>query len=344
MYYFCTYFDRHYLARGLALYQSLRGHCPSFRLWVLCMDRESHSALSRLGLSDVCLIALEDFEKGDEELLRAKENRSRVEYYFTCTPSLPLFIFKSYPEVDMITYLDADLFFFADPLALYKEIADHSIAIIEHRFPSYLLGNRKYGIYNVGWVSFRRDERAFSCLRWWREQCIEWCYDRLEEGRFADQKYLDDWPDRFPGVAVLRHKGANLAPWNLANYTIETDGERVLVDGQPLLFFHYHGFKQLRNWLYDPNLAAYKVRPSKAVLRSVFAPYIAVLMKTAKQVSPFLGEVSSRNGIRGQMAGSPSPQQVPKPCGPVRLMKRVIHAARFVLTQSYIVAFNGRII
>lgn len=328
----------------MALYESLRHHCSSFQLWVLCMDRESYKVLSQLSLSHVRLIAVEDFEKGDEELLRAKGNRTRIEYYFTCTPSLPLFILKNCPEVDMITYLDADLFFFADPAALYNEIADHAIAIIGHRFPPNLLENEKYGIYNVGWVSFKRDDSAFSCLRWWRERCLDWCYDRVVEGKFADQKYLDDWPIRFPGVVVLRHKGANVAPWNLAACTIQKEGAQVLVDEQPLIFFHYHGFKQLKSWLYDPNLAAYKVKPTKVVLRSIYAPYIAALRKTVGQVSPLLETIPSRNGIRDQSVRSPSSEPVPKPHGPVRFLRWMLRVTRLIPTQSYIFTVNGYVI
>jgi hypothetical protein len=214
MYYFCTYFDRHYLPRGLALYRSLREHCPEFRLWVLCMDGDTHSALAQLGLPGVQPIALRDFERDDEPLLSAKQNRSQVEYYFTCTPSLPLYILDRWPEVDLVTYLDADLFFFANPVPLFDELGEGSIAIIGHRFPTYLRSKERYGIYNVSWLTFRRDESSLDCLHWWRERCIEWCYDREEDGRFADQKYLDDWPTRFQNVVVLEHKGANLAPWN----------------------------------------------------------------------------------------------------------------------------------
>src|SRR5205823_14122047 len=95
MRYFCTYFDHQYSARGLALYQSLRRHCPEFKLWILCLDELSHSELTRLNLPEVSLLTLGELENGDAALLAAKENRSRIEYYFTCTPSLPLFILRA---------------------------------------------------------------------------------------------------------------------------------------------------------------------------------------------------------------------------------------------------------
>src|SRR5206468_9462932 len=214
--------------------------------------------LARLALPGLHAIALEDFEKDDKELLAAKRTRTRIEYYFTCSPSLPLHILSHHPHVDVITYLDADLGFFADPRPLYEEIGDRSIAIIGHRFPPDLHEWVRYGIYNVGWLSFRRDRHAMACLGWWRERCLEWCYDRCEDGRFADQKYLDDWPTRFQGVVVLMNKGANLAPWNLANYTIRWDRDRVWVDDDPLIFFHFHRLRQIEAWAYDPTLAGYR--------------------------------------------------------------------------------------
>ncbi len=286
MRYFCTYFDHRYLPRGLALYQSLVRHCPSFQLWVLCMDQEAYTVLSKMQLSNVHPIRLEDFEKGDRELLRAKQDRSPIEYYFTCSPSLPLFILNNWPEVDIITYLDADLFFFSDPAPIYEEMRDASVAIIGHRFPPELRRPEEFGIYNVGWVSFKHDEHGLACLNWWRRQCIEWCYDRVEDGRFADQKYLDDWPTRFRNVVVLQHKGANLAPWNLANYNIHADDKGVWVDECSLIFFHFSGFKQITKWLYDPNLAGYKARAARLVRRMIFAPYINVCANLPSAIFP----------------------------------------------------------
>ncbi len=97
MYSFCTYFDCRYLVRGLALYQSLKQHCSPFQLWVLCMDSNCYEVLSELRLPNVHLIALEEFEKGDERLLEAKKTRSLIEYYFTCSPSLPLYVLNNCP-------------------------------------------------------------------------------------------------------------------------------------------------------------------------------------------------------------------------------------------------------
>ncbi len=277
MYYFCTYFDHRYMSRGLTLYQSLKRHCPSFCIWMLCMDSEAYRALTQLKLPEVRPLTLDEFERGDEALLHAKQNRSLLEYYFTCTPSLPLFVLSHYLEVDRITYLDADLFFYADPAALFTEMGDRSIAIIEHRFSRRLEHFKKLGIYNVGWLSFRRDNHAQECLFWWRERCNEWCYDRLEDDKFADQKYLDTWPTKFQGTAILLNKGANLAPWNLTNYHINWHESQLWVDDHPLIFFHFHSLKRINEWMFDSNLAHYETTLSPLVRHKIYIPYLQTL-------------------------------------------------------------------
>jgi len=285
--YFCTYFDSNYLARGLALYRSLERHVSAFRLWVLCLDDSVYEVLRKLALPRMALITLSELESGDEALLQAKSDRNRAEYYFTCTPSLVLHILSNYSEVDMISYVDADLFFFSNPSQLYDEFRAGSILMVAHRFPERLRKLEVYGIYNVGLLCFRKDEAAFACLHWWRERCLGWCYDRVEDGRFADQKYLDDWPTRFPRVVVLQHKGAGLAPWNLTNYRLETGNGQRTVDSEPLVFFHFHRLKKINRWLYDPGLARFGVHMSAWVKQQLYAPYVRELRK----VNQWLSEV-----------------------------------------------------
>src|SRR6266545_3388136 len=119
MHYYCTYFDQHYLTRGLTLYRSLKRHSASFKLWVLCLDDPTYEVLSKLNLPDLLPVALKNFEKNDKALLAAKRDRTLIEYYFTCSPSWPLYILDNFPEVDLITYLDADLFFYSSPAPIF---------------------------------------------------------------------------------------------------------------------------------------------------------------------------------------------------------------------------------
>src|SRR6266550_3174276 len=92
---FCTLFDKNYLFKGLALYRSLEKWAGDFRLFVLCMDAESYDTLSRLALPKATLVRLDQFE--DDELRKAKSTRSLIEYYWTCTPSLPLYVMDRCP-------------------------------------------------------------------------------------------------------------------------------------------------------------------------------------------------------------------------------------------------------
>ena len=151
MFHFCTYFDSNYLVKGLALYRSLVRHAEPFHLWILCFDDLTYSMLQTLALPGVDPISLAEFEEGDEELLQSKSNRSRVEYYFTCTPSLPLYILRKHPKVHLITYLDSDLFLFSDLESIYEELGDKSILIVEHRLAHeehQEQHQEQYGVYN----------------------------------------------------------------------------------------------------------------------------------------------------------------------------------------------------
>lgn len=288
MRHFCTYFDSHYLPQALALYESLERHCPGFRLWALCLDDASHHVLARLALPHLEAIPLEEFERGDDALLAAKANRSRVEYYFTCTPSLLLHVLRRETRIELLTYLDADLYFFSSPEPLFAEMGRRSLLILENRYPPALGHTERYGKFNVGFLSFRRDAQGLGCLEWWRERCLEWCYDRCEAGRYADQKYLDQWPELFPEVCIPQRPGAGLAPVNLDNYTLRCHGDTVTVDGDPLLFYHFSGLKKLGLSFYKTGLKGYGVHAHAITRRRIYRPYVQAVLRAAGRVQSSL--------------------------------------------------------
>jgi len=107
---FATLFDIHYLPQGLCLYRSLLNHGRPFRLWILCLDEEVEHALRRLNLSHIRLISLLQAET--PALQQVKRERNKAEFCWTVTPFLPEFVLQRIPDLERVTYLDADLFFF----------------------------------------------------------------------------------------------------------------------------------------------------------------------------------------------------------------------------------------
>jgi Tfp pilus assembly protein PilF len=284
--YYCTYFDRNYLFRAIALMDSLRQHEPDFTLFAVCIDGNVHRLLKILNLPNIVAVPLHDIEQGDEALLAAKNNRSQVEYYFTLTPTIILRLLERYPKVDVITYVDADLFFFSSPDPIYHELGNGSVLIHEHRFsPSEAHKAPLYGTYNVGLLCFRHNQEGLTVLKWWRERCLEWCYNRAEDGKYADQGYLNDWPQRFKGVVVLAHKGCGVALWNHEQYQYKrSQTGQVLVDDTPLIFYHFSALQMVFPNIIVPDKYGTYPRFCLDAVEWILMPYINSLFHQISQV------------------------------------------------------------
>jgi len=302
------------------------------------MDDGCYDTLTRLHLPHVEVISLEEFERGDAELLAAKSTRSKLEYYFTCTPSLPLYVLSRWAAVDVMTYLDADLYLFSDVAPVFRDFENCSIGITAHRFPPSLRHLEEYGLYNVGWLMFRNNQEGVACLEWWRRRCLEWCYDRSDGGRFADQKYLDEWPARFPGTRILEHPGLNAAPWNLADSVVHRTAQGVLINGQPLLCFHFHGFKRIWSWLYEPNLSEYRVRLGPAIRKGIYQPYLEEMSGIESELRAMsIPAASSANVTRGVSETSFVHWSV-------RQVRRWLRIFRGTIMRQYLIHMNGRVL
>jgi hypothetical protein len=250
MYNFITLFDKNYLSRGLALYNSLVKHCDNFILYILAMDQETKNFLSKENFKNISIISLNQIESFYPELMDLKKTRSIAEYCWTLTPYSIQYAINNF-NLDSCTYLDADLYFFSNPKILFDEAGNNSIIITDHKYtPEYDL-SKISGKYCVQFVFFKNDNYGMEALEWWRQRCKEWCYSRFEDGKFGDQKYLDDWTVRFKNVYTIAHIGCGLAPWNIQQYDINiTDNKLYVCDKitkrkEPVIFFHFHAIKKI---------------------------------------------------------------------------------------------------
>jgi len=283
---FCTLFDSNYLSRGLVMYDSLVEHCSDFHLYVFAFNDAAYVTLSRLNLPHLSVISLLEFE--DPDLLAVKEGRSRAEYCWTCTSSTIHYILDHY-EVENCTYLDADLRFYSDPKVLIDEMeaSKKSVLITSHRYTRRYDQSLLRGKYCVQFMYFKNNDKGREVLDWWRARCLEWCYNRVEDGKFGDQKYLDDWCTRFSSVHELEHLGGGLAPWNCQQYRFQKKGDTLVGSAAnekfEAVFFHFHGIK-----IYPgPSVivAPRSYMLSKEVRENFYKPYVVELLKKGEELA-----------------------------------------------------------
>jgi hypothetical protein len=235
---FFTVFDKNYAARGLVMLDSLRrvSRHP-IRTIVLALDDDAYRVAG--SLADEAL-RIEDL--ADADFLAAKSTRSHEEFCWTCAPVLSHYMLKRTPPGDFAVYVDADLYFYADPLVLIAEMAgDKNILIHPHRFSQdRSTWEATAGTFNVGFVGFRISDEAMACTARWRQQVLDLCVKDPEKGLCGDQGYLNEWPSLYAGLRIMANIGGGTAPWNVNAYRVAGTSECPTVDEQPIVFFHFH--------------------------------------------------------------------------------------------------------
>ena len=289
---FCTLFDSYYLDKGLTLYRSLEQVTEDFKLYIFCFDDKSYQILGDLHLKHAVLVHHSEIE--DSTLLKLKEERSKAEYCWTCTPVIIEYVLQHFQE-ESCTYIDADLYFFRNPQILFDEIANvkANVVITEHRFTNSFNDRRhlkRSGKYCVEFNYFDQSENAKEALQWWKEKCFEWCYHLYEPERMGDQKYLEKFPVLFKGVHELQHLGGGMAPWNLKQYEVIRMEENapVFVEKSskkefPLVFYHFQNMRYLTEDMVNVSSGTH----SKKTKDAIYPTYLKAVEKVRKELKKY---------------------------------------------------------
>lgn len=262
MEHFVTIFDKLFLPQGIALHLSMERHIADYTLWILCMDDTTYDILTKFNLPNVRLLQLKELET--TKLLSVKPHRSKGEYCWTLTPFAPRFVFEAQPEIKRVTYIDADLWFMRSPTPLFREL-EHSgkhVLITDHAYAPEHDQSILNGRYCVQFLTFTRTSGE-KVRKWWETRCIEWCYARYEDGKFGDQKYLDEWPEQFRKyVHVLIDKELTLAPWNVTRFPYSN-----------AVFYHFHQVRIGKTFSGNFQLDSRHYPLPKTVINNIYYPY-----------------------------------------------------------------------
>lgn len=258
------------------MYHSLVNTEEEFTLYVFAFDDLAAEILRALKPAHMRVVTLKEFET--KRLLEIKKTRTKVEYCWTCTSFIIGHALDAY-ALEEITYLDADLYFFAPPRLLLEEFhaADCDVLLTEHRYTPRYDQSHVSGKYCVQFMTFRNNANGRRILTWWQDRCAEWCYYKIEDGKLGDQKYLDDWTERFSGVHVLQNIGGGAAPWNIQQYQCAPG---PCIDGTRLIFYHFHGLVWQRMNLF--NWGVYDI--DETVARLIYEPYTQELKRALNMV------------------------------------------------------------
>ena len=245
------------------------------------------------------------------EILPKKEREWR-EYCWTCTPSSILYCIKTF-DLEHCIYLDADLFFYKDPAILLNELNGKAILLTEHNYSKNHEQTENSGKYCVQFMYFKNNKQGMKALIWWRDRCLEWCYAYHENGKFGDQKYLDDWLIRFEGVHVLQHFGGGVAPWNIQKFELNKKTDELILhelngtQELPLIFFHFHHltfhyfnyiFLGIRLWkkrIIEESKFQHYFLESK-IKKLLYKPYIHRLINIEKKLVDEYPGINFNNG------------------------------------------------
>lgn len=285
MHNYCSIVSKEYIHKILLLYNSLLKHDDSFKFFIICMSKDTRNLLNAIKLDKAVLLTIDQIEETDPQLAAVKLGRNEKEYAWTSKGSVFLYLFKNYPDIDHLLWLDGDIFFYSSPDTIFQELRQCSLLLTKERFKG---ENKKlnnvYGIYNTGLMGLRRDREAIGFIRWYRKNCIEWCYDKMIPGKFSDQMHLNRISEKSSWIRVIKNNGINVTAWNIQGCKAEKKGEDIYIDGEKLVFYHFSGFRCISPKEFE--LCTYITLPED-VVKLIYLPYVEKYRNMISYVNQF---------------------------------------------------------
>lgn len=231
-----------YLAKAMAMCQSVLDHHPDSALVILLVDKKRPISLLN---SKVHVLWAEDL--GFPDYLQCAFKYNIIELNTALKPFAALKLLEEYKKV---VYLDPDVCVFSPLTSVIASLDEHSTVFTPHALSPYLGSGRpsdqdllRFGCFNLGFFAANNSIDAKMLLKWWHEQCLANCFYEPQVGLGVDQKWIDLAPAFFNGVHILKDVGLNVAFWNLHERRLKKSSAGWLVnDVTPLGFVHFSSF------------------------------------------------------------------------------------------------------
>lgn len=244
-----TICSNNYLAQAFTLGDSLLQSNPDYTFLIgLCDQRNEqvdYSTISKYPIVDVQQIGIDSLDDMASRYNIIELNTSVKPFFFK-------YLLNTYAHADRVLYIDPDIYVY-DSFKLIDDAFDefafqltpHILSPIpldgKHPGENFFL---KYGIYNLGFLGLKRTPEVMDFLNWWADRLVLFCYKRVKDGLFVDQKWIDFVPVYWKDVKIWDHPGMNMAYWNFHERSLTQRGDQYWVNqSSPLIFFHFSSIK-----------------------------------------------------------------------------------------------------
>ena len=244
----CTIIAKNYVAHARVLARSLASYHPGSRLWTLIIDDFGRY----IDPAEESFEVLTPADINCEPFTHMALRYSVLELSTAVKPWLLRHLIEHTGQP--VTYLDPDIKIYGSLDRLGELASGHGVVLIPHTSEPIPPDGRKpsqvdvmiSGVYNLGYVTLAPRPEVDRLLEWWADRLRRDCRVDPTWGYFVDQRWFDLVPGFLSDFAIVREPQYNVAYWNLHGRRLEHDGQRYLVDGQPLAFFHFSGFDATR--------------------------------------------------------------------------------------------------
>lgn len=278
-----TIVTKNYIHFGRTLLSSVKAHHPEWDQYLLLVDEigdEFNPGLEPFKVVTVAQLNLPDYK---QFLFRY----NAFELTMAMKPYVLDWLFKQGELYDKVIYFDADIYMYGAANELINALDEGNLMVLTPHLTSFLEdgllpGETQIllsGTYNLGCIGLSRHKDAQNFMDWWKRKLEKDCIIDFSMGLFADQKWLDLAPGYFEDVKILRHEGYNVAYWNLAQRLIKKQGDKYLVNGNTLTFFHFSGFDVSKPNEMSKYQNRFKLDELNRPLRELFEGYSQAVKK-----------------------------------------------------------------
>lgn len=254
-----------HLPKAIVMAKSVKEQMPGSKVVVAIMEDKLPPAAKQCSYFDETVL-MKDIVVPDS-VLKFFFQYTLIEAERACRAMAARYVYDKYGSENHFVSVDAGTMIvspFNELAAIWEAhpIAMASKVVCPEALDAHIQSSvRQKGIYDIGFVAFRRHAIANAFLKWWCRLSENNCYYESENSRFADQSWLDFTHTLFDNVYAIRNPGYLVNADNLMErWNITAAGPNHYdIEGHPLRIVQpSSGFLQATAWIEDANAMLYQ--------------------------------------------------------------------------------------